>query len=180
MPRTRHLSDPATGRTWTSHCADGVVETVAGSPGRERRTRKEGAGPQDAVKQEWARLRKGFLLSDPTAAPGEPVMHRYLGPAYTGAMVAEAVEGRLLCNRFDDTDKRDRLFLVDEDGGLADSVSLPAGRLAWQARPILQGRGECPLPRSGPGAAGSQSGRCGVLVQDAEGGRGQVAVTGSR
>ncbi|MFI1032608.1 WD40 repeat domain-containing protein [Streptomyces sp. NPDC020951] len=136
MPRTRHLNDPATGRTWTSHCADGVVETLAGSPGRERRTRKEGAGPEYALKQEWARLRKGFVLTDPMAAPGEPVMHRYLGPAYTGAMVAEAVEGRLLCNRFDDTDKRERLLLVDEDGGLADSVSMPAGRLAWQARHV--------------------------------------------
>ncbi|MGE7438985.1 hypothetical protein [Kitasatospora sp. NPDC001175] len=153
------MHDPATGKAWHTSCQGDVVELVSGAPGRERRSAKAMDGAEAAVahaqKQEWARLRKGFVLSDPSAAAGQPVMHRYLGPSYTGAMVAEAVEGRLLCNRFDDTGQRDRLLLVAQDGSLADSISLPPNRLAWQARPALLRAlvGQLALPRCHASAA---------------------------
>ena len=94
-----------------------------------------------ARKQEWARLKQGFVLASPAAAAGEPLMHRCLGGGYTGAMIAEDLAGQLLCNRYDNRyngagDADSRLLLVAEDGSLSQSVILPGGRLPWQARYI--------------------------------------------
>jgi hypothetical protein len=93
MSRVRQLHDPATGRAWSTQCDGDTVEIVSGSPGRARRAAKAMADREAAVayarKQEWARLKQGFVLAGPAAAAGEPLMHRHLGGGFTGAMVAE-------------------------------------------------------------------------------------------
>jgi hypothetical protein len=145
MSRVRQLHDPATGRAWSTQCDGDTVEIVSGSPGRARRAAKAMADQEAAVayarKQEWARLKQGFVLASPAAAAGEPLMHRHLGGGFTGAMVAEDLAGQLLCNRYDNRsdgagDADSRLLLVAEDGSLPQSVILPGGRLPWQARYI--------------------------------------------
>jgi hypothetical protein len=145
MSRVRQLRDPATGRGWSTRCDGDTVEIASGPPGRERRTAKALASPEAAVayarKQEWARLKQGFVLASPAAAAGEPLMHRYLGGGYTGAMIAENLAGQLLCNRYDNQSgdaggAGSHLLLVAEDGSVPQGAILPGGRLPWQARYI--------------------------------------------
>ena len=143
MPRIRQLHNLSTGKAWSTRCDGDVVEIVSGAPGRERRTSKAMASPEAALaharKQEWAQLKKGFVLASPAAAAGQPLMHRYLGGGYTGAMIAEDLAGQLLCSRFESTDatgSRSRLLLVAADGSVPQSVIVPG--LPWQAQHVPQ------------------------------------------
>jgi hypothetical protein len=143
MPRVRQLRNPSTGKAWSTECDGEVVQIVSGAPGRERRTSKAMASPEAALayacKQEWTRLKKGFVLASTAAAPGQPLMHRYLGRGYTGAMIAEDVAGQLLCNQLETADAtatRSRLLLVAADGSVRQSVIVPG--LPWRARHIAQ------------------------------------------
>jgi hypothetical protein len=138
VARIRALHDPDAGKVWSSHCDGAVVRVGSGVPGRERHSDKPqpdaGKAIAYAMKEEWARLKKGFVLTDPAAPPGEPRMHRFLGRGgYTGALVAAGVDGRLLCNRYDDAEQRDRLLLVDPAARITDSGHVPDG-LAWKAQ----------------------------------------------
>ena len=92
-----------------------------------------------ALKKEWERLRAGFMLSSPSARAGEPLLHRYLSNAYTGAIIAENLDGDLLCSRFESTSPDgtySSLYRVTADGTITESVLVPG--LAWQARYIAE------------------------------------------
>jgi hypothetical protein len=135
--RSRHLVEPETGKTWRTECQAGSLTMVSGAAGRERATSKSCAdGPAaeaQAEKEEWSRLKRGFVLSNPAAAAGEPRMLCCLRGPHTGALVAEDVAGRLLCNRAGDLLGSNALCLIDEDARLADTIELPPSQLAWKA-----------------------------------------------
>src|SRR5262245_31072205 len=115
--RVRRLQEPETGQTWISQCEGEKVVVRSAKAGKERETAKTfddaGAAARYAEKEQASRLRKGWILSDPAVAAGQPRMHRFLPGPYTGAMTIEAVGERLLCNRFGDS--RDRLYVMDAD-----------------------------------------------------------------
>lgn len=142
MPRVRQFRDAASGRGWSTRCDGSAVETVSGMPGgRERRIVKTLANTEEArgyaLKKEWERLRAGFVLSSPSAKAGEPLLHRYLDNAYTGAIVIEKLDDDLLCSRFESTSPDgtySNLSRVTAHGAITDSVLVPG--LAWQARYI--------------------------------------------
>jgi len=135
--RVRELKDPQTGKTWGTRCDHAKVIIRAGMPGKEKDSVKPQNSAEEAIawaeKEEWGRLKKGFILEDPEAKPGAPRMHRYRGLRYTGALPILDVEGRLLCNSYDDTRPGDKLFLLDEYGVLSSLPEFPRNRLAWKA-----------------------------------------------
>lgn len=135
--RSRHLIEPKTGKIWRTECQAGSLAMVSGAADRERATSTSyvdsPAAEAQAEKEEWRRLKKGFVLSNPAAAAGEPRMLCCLHGRYTGALVAEDVAGRLLCNRAGDLPGSDALCLIDEDARLADTIDLPPSQLAWKA-----------------------------------------------
>lgn len=133
--RERQLHDPATGKTWASRLKGTEVEVRSGAPGKEKlavKTLADAKAARDyALKEEWSRLKKGWLLVAPDAAPGEPRLHRYLGRNYTGAMVAVELDGRLVCNRYGEDE--DYLNVIGLDGALERRVTVPKKGMVWDA-----------------------------------------------
>ena len=138
MTRTRSLHDPAdpSGKTWTTVCEGTQVRVLAGSAGKLKETRKDFDEPHEALayatQQEWARLKKGQVLAQPEAAPGQPSMLRYLGRGYTGAMPVADLDGQLLCSWHDASD---RLLVLNAQGQLIHQGEAPTNTLIWQATP---------------------------------------------
>jgi hypothetical protein len=125
--RVRQLQDPENGQTWASLCEGQKVTVRSIRAGKERETAKVFEDVTTAEryiqKEEASRLRKGWILSDPAAAAGQPRMHRLLRGSYTGAMTIEAIGERLICSRYDED--RDRLYVVDADARVLDSIEVP-------------------------------------------------------
>ena len=135
--RQRELKDPETGKTWSTCCEGAEVRVRSGLPGKEKESVKTHLEAQAAVawakKEEWTRLKKGFILDQALAAPGQPRMHRYRGRGYTGALAVADVRGELLCNAHDESRPGDRLFLVSETGAVRPLPEISRNRLAWKA-----------------------------------------------
>jgi hypothetical protein len=144
MTRTRVLQDPA-GKTWATRCDGPTVTVRAGVPGKEKESEKShadaGAAIAHAQKEEWSRLKKGFVLATPEARAGEPRMHRYLGKGYTGAMPIADFNGRLLCSRNLASDVhpqaagRDQLVVIDAQAQETDAFEAPENTMIWNAQP---------------------------------------------
>ena len=137
MTLVRKLTQSESGKVWSVSCSGRKVTMESGSPGRERASEREFSDAEQADAfargEEWARLRKGWVLVDGAAPAGQPRMHRFLGRAYTGALAVADLAGRLLCNQYDGTE---RLVLVDGDARSTAVAELPSGWLVWKACPV--------------------------------------------
>lgn len=135
--RIRQLSDPENGKNWSSYCESANVRVRTGIPGKEKESDKPQDNPDAAMawaeKEEWSRIKKGFILDQAGAQAGEPRMHRLRSKAYTGALPIADVEGQLLCNSFDDTRPGDCLYLLDVSGKKTALPDLPLNRMVWKA-----------------------------------------------
>lgn len=135
--RERELRDQATGKNWSTRCDDASVLVRTGFPGKEKETLKSKESPDTALawaeKEEWSRLKKGFILDQPHARPGEPRMHRFRVSGFTGALAIEDVAGKLLCNAYDSSRPGDQIFLLDESATKTLLPAFPANRIAWKA-----------------------------------------------
>lgn len=133
LPRKRNFQDPQSGKLWGTFFDGSTVHISSGSPGKEKVTEKPQSDDFSArrflEKEEGARLRKGFVLRQESAEPGEPLLLRHIGRGYTGALVVADVAGSLLTNLIAETSDTDHLWLVDRTGvGVA---GLPLGGLVW-------------------------------------------------
>ena len=65
--------------------------------GKTRQTQKEFAGADEAqkacVKKKWESLKKGYVMQNADARPGETSLHVYIGGRYTGALAFASFEG---------------------------------------------------------------------------------------
>lgn len=114
-----------------------LLISETGKPGKTKSTEKEFATKEEAeknfIKKEWEALKKGFILYNADAAPGEPVLHTYIGGGYTGSL------------SFSDTDKgiyiyknandKDYLVVIDTLGNVLKEIQLPQ-QLAWNIETI--------------------------------------------
>lgn len=134
--RIRQLIDPKTKKTWSTRCEGATVFVSSGAEGKEKITEKPQADANAAIawaeKEEWARLKKGFVLNNPLAKAGEPRMHYYRGRGYTGALPVFGVDGKMFCSIYDDTEFRDKVFLLNENAELTLLPELPQNRLIWE------------------------------------------------
>lgn len=130
--RTRTLFDPLTRRPWSTRCEGSSVWVGAGPGGKEKEKPTGSAAEALALaeKDEWARLKKGALLVNPEAAPGEPAMLRVLSGRHTGALVASELDGTLLTSAMETVDS---LCVVGADGDRVDLCAFPEGTLVWSA-----------------------------------------------
>ena len=134
VERRRVLTNPGTGAEWATE-SDGTTVTVTSRTGsREKVTTRTEADAKAAVaysvKEEWARLKKGFVLADPFAKPGAPRMHRYLCRDYTGALPMADVDGLFLVSLHDGTD---RMLLLDAQAESQGGLDIPPDHLVWKA-----------------------------------------------
>lgn len=98
--RQRSFIHVVTGDAWETETSGDTVTVRSRSRGRET-TKTVTHADRDAAlgyaaKEEFARLKKGFVLFEPDARPGQPRMHSYLARPYTGTMVAADVGSALL------------------------------------------------------------------------------------
>lgn len=132
------MIDPK-GKLWGTRTTGNEVTVFSGAPGKEKETKKPQADDFSTRRfldrEEGARLRKGFVLRNPEAAPGEPSLLCHMGRDYTGALsVVECAEG-LLTNCYNG--KADDLYLVRRDGSKEVRASLQRG-LIWSILPSSQ------------------------------------------
>ncbi len=134
LPRQRQFQDPQSGKLWGTFFDGSTVQVVSGAPGKERTVEKPQSDPFSAFrfldKEEGARLRKGFMLRNPEAGPGEPRLLRHLGRGYTGALVVAERQGKLISNLFDEATGSDGLWVVNSQGE-GEAVLSPGG-LVWE------------------------------------------------
>lgn len=133
--RRRKLFDRQSGKHWETRCEGATLTIRSGMPGKEKEAAKVLGNAAEArakaEKEEWARLKKGWLAIDPEARPGMPNMHCFVGGAYTGAMAIAAIDGAIVCNR-SGRDGAEQLLCVSGEGDVAEVASLPDERLVWK------------------------------------------------
>jgi len=118
--------------------ADAQVSTETVSA--NRRTTKTLATPAEAAayfeRQEWGLLKKGYVLHDPAAAPGQPQLHCYVGAGYTGSLALAATPVGSFVYQHGwfrgPGDQQDFLVQFDEAGQVLATRALPTV-LAWDA-----------------------------------------------
>jgi hypothetical protein len=134
--RIRTLINPQAQGIWSTHCEGSKVLVTSRLNGKEKATEKRFEDAQAAItwtqKEEWSRLKKGFVLNDTQAKPGQPRMHFYRGRTYTGALPIFDVDGNVFCSTYDDEESRDRIFLLNEHAEAASLPELPKNRLIWK------------------------------------------------
>jgi WD40 repeat protein len=134
--RTRQLIDQKTKKIWSTRCEGTSVFVGSGLEGKEKITEKPQMDANAAIawaeKEEWVRLKKGFVLNNPLAKLGEPRMHYYRGRVYTGALPVFGVDGKIFCSIYDDTESRDTIFLLNENAKLTALPELPKNRFIWK------------------------------------------------
>ena len=108
--------------------------------GKTRQTQKEFASTGEAqkacVKKEWESLKKGYVLQNTDARPGETSLHVYIGGGYTGALAFASAEGELFvykCSGYKESGALDDFLIrLDASGAVNQQIVLPKP-LAWQA-----------------------------------------------
>ncbi|MHC8947991.1 hypothetical protein [Sphingobacterium hungaricum] len=108
----------------------------SGKIGKLRASEKEFSSKEDALKnfykKEWEALKKGFVLNSESTQVGQPVLHKFIGGAYTGALsFAGSPEGVFVYeDRVEDDEITGLLQLIDGDGTILKTIELPKP-LAW-------------------------------------------------
>jgi len=130
---SRTLLDPNTGKVWRGILQGKDVQIEAGNPEKLRRSTKSFDTKRTAheylTKQQWSKLKSGYVLRNPDAASGEPSLHAYVGGGNTGMLALAASDDRIFCCRFEDSNNI--LLTLDESGNLDQHVEVPDGRLVF-------------------------------------------------
>lgn len=88
-----------------------------------------------AQKKEWESLKKGYVMQNADARPGETSLHVYIGGGYTGALAFASFEGENFvykCGGYKENGSVDFLTRLGADGAIKGDIILPKP-LAWQA-----------------------------------------------
>lgn len=107
-----------------------------GKIGKLRTTEKGFSNNQEALKnfhkKEWDALKKGFVLNDETVQIGQPILHKFIGGAYTGALSLEHSPKGIFV--YEDSIQNEQIVgsinLIDSLGNILKSLELPKP-LAW-------------------------------------------------
>ena len=107
---------------------------------KTRQTQKEFAGADEAqkacVKKKWESLKKGYVMQNADARPGETSLHVYIGGGYTGALAFASFEGENFvykCGGYKENGSVDFLTRLGAGGAIKGDIILPKP-LAWHAQ----------------------------------------------
>ena len=131
---TVQLTDKASGKLLNLTLAGKTLIAGTGLPDKMRVAEKIFSDTEEAnrnfIKKEWEALKKGFALSDPEAGKGRPVLHRFIGGYYTGALSFEPTPHGVYVSKSGDQNNPDHFVLTDGAGNILSEVELPEV-LAW-------------------------------------------------
>ncbi|MBO2007620.1 hypothetical protein [Hymenobacter negativus] len=136
--QAHYLQNQKTGQSSTLTLSGTQVSTETQTGGKKRRTEKHFATAAEATtyaeRQEWALLKKGFVLHHEAAAPGQPLLHCFIGGGYTGSLAfADTPLGLYVYQNGwfrSATDQQDFLLRLDATGQVLETLALPT-ILAW-------------------------------------------------
>ena len=87
---THSLSDKTSDKIFNITLSENKVITESGKIAKLKLTEKEFENDREAFfyfeKKEWEMLKKGFLMKQPEASAGEPMLHYFMGSGYTGCL----------------------------------------------------------------------------------------------
>lgn len=115
---------------------DNVLISEIGKMDKLKASEKEFSSSQEALinfyKKEWEALKKGFVLNDENAQIGQPILHTFIGGAYTGAISFEhSPKGTFVYKHgLKNEAIKAALNLIDGHGKILKTIELPLS-LAW-------------------------------------------------
>jgi WD40 repeat protein len=129
---THSLSDKTSDKIFNITLSENKVITESGKTAKLKLTEKEFENDREAFfyfeKKEWEMLKKGFLMKQPEASEGEPMLHYFMGSGYTGCLSLVNL-GDLFAVYELKGDKNnykyDALQFIDLNGNLKKSLDLP-------------------------------------------------------
>lgn len=115
---------------------DSILISETGKIDKLKTTKKEFSNKEEALrnfyKKEWEALKKGFVLNNEDDKIGQPILHKFIGGIYTGAMsFVSTPKGIFVYNDSQENDTIDGfLNLIDNSGTILSTVQLPKP-FAW-------------------------------------------------
>lgn len=133
----RTLTEKISQKTWSIEQAGNRVLTSSnGGKVKEKAFADADEAAKHVQKETWSRLKKGFVLHNPQAEAGQPVLHRYIGGGYTGFMPLAPVDGTntFFCAYTVNQFEKEEVYLMDEHGETKETFKLPGEQLIFEMR----------------------------------------------
>jgi len=138
LPLLHCLHQQADDKTCFLKLVGNQVGTETEKAGKSRRTEKVFATAEEAAayfeRQEWGLLKKGFVLHNGAATPGQPQLHCYIGAGYTGCLALAGTPAGLFVYKHGwfrtPTDQQDFMVQLGAAGQVQATIELPTV-LAW-------------------------------------------------
>ncbi|KKO54107.1 hypothetical protein [Paenibacillus sp. DMB20] len=133
----RMLLDRGSGKTWSlKRIGHQVLTSANGGKEREKSFDNPEQAAKHAEKEVWSRLKKGFILSNLEAKPGEPVLQLYIGSGYTGSMPIAPIPGtnRFYLGYVVGSFEKEQVYLMDEHGVKRHTYELAGNHLIYDMR----------------------------------------------
>lgn len=133
----RTLTDRISNKTWSiQQTGNQVLISSNGGKAKEKVFDEPGQAAKYVQKETWSRLKKGFVLHNPQAGAGQPVLHRYIGGGYTGFMPLAAMEdtNTFFCSYVVGQFEKEEIYLMDDQGEKQTTYELPGQQLILDMR----------------------------------------------
>ena len=136
---THYLIDTISEKELILTLKDKILVYETGKIGKLKATEKKFPNSEDALKnfykKEWEALKKGFVLNSENTEIGQPILHKFIGGTYTGAMsIASSPYGTFVYKDEATTKNKQQiagyLNLTDNFGNILKTIELPEP-LAW-------------------------------------------------
>ncbi|WP_147321930.1 hypothetical protein [Mucilaginibacter conchicola] len=135
---SHQLTDPNTKKLSILTLSGTALTVETGSEGKLKTTEKtfndKEAASKEFIKKEWELLKKGYVLHNDNAGPGEPALHYYIGGGYTGALSFAATADNIYIYKnngdYSANSAPDSLVVLSAKGDRIGDVNLPE-KLAW-------------------------------------------------
>lgn len=118
---------------------DKILISETGKADELKATEKEFSSEEDALKnfykKEWEALKKGFVINNENAEIGQPILHKFIGGAYTGALSFTYSPYGIFVYKDEPTTQNKQqiagfLNIIDNYGKVLKTIELPEP-LAW-------------------------------------------------
>ena len=137
MKEIKHqLIDTKTEKVINLILKDKILISETGKIDKLKAIEKEFSSNEDALKifykKEWEALKKGFVLNNENAKIGQPVLHKFIGGTYTGALSIEHSPKGVFVYKdgMQNEEIVGSISLIDNFGNALKAIELPKS-LAW-------------------------------------------------
>lgn len=128
---SRTLTEPSTGKIWRYRLTGLEATIEAGKAEKPRQRSKKFKSTNEALeyleKEEWKKLKTGYVLQHPDAQLGEPSLHTFVGGGFAGPLLLAGSSDGLLTTRSDRPN--DFLMKLSPSGEMEIAATAPDQKL---------------------------------------------------